>query len=92
MPRRQMVVIPELWARKYGAQLADMGVSYAIYVQNGYYITKGRPADLDRAYQSAQVHLDHFRRRQPVRGAGVSWGRVARFCGCALFAVDAKRF
>ncbi|WP_291922050.1 hypothetical protein [Limnohabitans sp.] len=55
--QRHMVVIPELWARKYGTQLADMGVSYAIYVQNGYYITKGRPADLDRAYQSARCIL-----------------------------------
>lgn len=55
--RRHMVVIPELWARKYGAQLADMGVTYAIYVQNGYYIAKGRPADLDRAYQGARCIL-----------------------------------
>ncbi len=55
--QRHMVVIPELWARKYGTQLADMGVSYAIYVQNGYYITKGKSAELDRAYQSARCVL-----------------------------------
>ena len=88
--QRQMVVIPELWARKYGAQLADMGVSYAIYVQNGYYITKGRPEDLDRAYQSARCILtisEDASRCVALAFPGVE-SRILRV-HCA---VDAKRF
>jgi hypothetical protein len=52
-PRKHVVVIPELWARKYGDQLARMAVPYAIYVQNGYWISKGNPSVLDQAYQGA---------------------------------------
>lgn len=50
---KHVVVIPELWARKYGDQLARMGVPYAIYVQGGYLISKGKPSVLDEAYQGA---------------------------------------
>lgn len=56
-PQTQAVVIPELWARKYGDQLAELGVTYAIFVQNGYYISKGDPKILDRAYQGARCVL-----------------------------------
>lgn len=56
-PQKELVVVPELWARKYGDQLARMGVAYAIYVQNGYYITKGDPAVLDEAYAGARCIL-----------------------------------
>jgi predicted nuclease of predicted toxin-antitoxin system len=56
-PSRHLVVIPELWARKYGDQLARMGVTYAIYVQNGYYINKGDPVVLDVAYAGARCIL-----------------------------------
>ncbi|MFM2074268.1 MAG: hypothetical protein RJB34_573 [Pseudomonadota bacterium] len=56
-PDKHVVVIPELWARKYGDQLARMGVPYAIYVQNGYYISKGAPALLDAAYAPARCIL-----------------------------------
>lgn len=49
-----MIILPELWARKYGHQLADMGVPYAIFVQNGYYISKGDPNILNKAYYSAR--------------------------------------
>jgi hypothetical protein len=56
-PAQHMVVLPELWARKYGDQLARMGVPYAIYVQNGYYISKGDPAVLDAAYAGARCIL-----------------------------------
>lgn len=52
-PDKHVVVIPELWARKYGDQLARMGVPYAIYVQGGYLISKGKPSVLDEAYQGA---------------------------------------
>jgi hypothetical protein len=53
-PDKHVVVIPELWARKYGDQLARMGVPYAIYVQGGYLISKGNPSVLDVAYQGAR--------------------------------------
>ncbi len=56
-PQRHMVVLPELWARKYGDQLARMKVTFAIYVQNGYYISKGHPEVLNEAYQSARCIL-----------------------------------
>jgi len=88
--RRQMVVIPELWARKYGAQLLAMGVPYAIYVQNGYYITKGRPADLDLAYQGARCILtisDDATRCVALAFPGVE-ARILR----VHYAVDAQRF
>lgn len=56
-PQRHMVVLPELWARKYGDQLARMKVTFAIYVQNGYYISKGHAEVLNEAYQSARCIL-----------------------------------
>lgn len=56
-PFKHMVVLPELWARKYGDQLFRMRVPFAIYVQNGYYIDKGDPAVLDIAYQAARCIL-----------------------------------
>jgi len=56
-PKQHMVVLPELWARKYGDQLSQMGVPFAIYVQNGYYIVKGDPKILNTAYQGAQCIL-----------------------------------
>lgn len=56
-PAQHMVVLPELWARKYGDQLAQMGVPYAIYVQNGYYISKGHPDVLNTAYAGARCIL-----------------------------------
>ena len=88
--QRHMVVIPELWARKYGSQLASMGVPYAIYVQNGYYIVKGRPTDLDKAYQGARCILtisDDATRCVALAFPGVE-SRILRV-HCAL---DAQRF
>lgn len=89
-PDKHTVVIPELWARKYGAQLASMGVPYAIYVQNGYYITKGRPSDLDKAYQGARCILtisDDATRCVALAFPGVE-SRILR----VHYAVDAQRF
>jgi hypothetical protein len=54
---RHMVVLPELWVRKYGDQLARMQVPFAIFVQNGYYINKGDPDVLRIAYQGARCIL-----------------------------------
>ena len=56
-PQQELVVVPELWARKYGDQLARLGITYAIYVQNGYYISKGDPSVLNAAYAGARCIL-----------------------------------
>lgn len=56
-PQQELVILPELWARKYGDQLARQGVRYAIYVQNGYYISKGNPSTLKTAYTGARCIL-----------------------------------
>lgn len=56
-PKTDMVVVPELWARKYGDQLAKMTVPYAIYVQGGYLINKGAPEVLNSAYAGARCIL-----------------------------------
>lgn len=87
---RQMVVIPELWARKYGAQLLDMGVTYAIYVQNGYYIVKGRPADLDRAYQGARCILTIS--EDASRCVALAFPGVEHKILRVHYSVDAQRF
>lgn len=56
-PANDIVVIPEVWVRKYGVQLLRQGVRYAIYVQNGYFMSKGDRNDLDEAYAGAQCVL-----------------------------------
>lgn len=33
-----IIIIPEVWALKYGSELANKDIKYAIFVQNGYYI------------------------------------------------------
>ncbi|MDO8300036.1 hypothetical protein [Lacisediminimonas sp.] len=56
-PAHDFVVIPELWVRKYGVQLARLGVPYAIFVQNGYLVGNGKREDLELAYRNAKVIL-----------------------------------
>lgn len=51
------VIVPELWARKYGHQLAKLGIPFAIYVQGGYLIDKGDPNLLDISYSAATCIL-----------------------------------
>lgn len=87
---KHRLVIPELWARKYGDQLARMGVPYAIYVQNGYYISKGDPAVLNVAYHGAHSILtisDDATRCVAMAFPGVE-DRIFRVHA----AVDAHRF
>jgi glycosyltransferase involved in cell wall biosynthesis len=89
-PAQHMVVLPELWARKYGDQLARMGVPYAIYVQNGYYISKGDPAVLDAAYAGARCILsvsDDTTRCVTIAFPGIQH-KILRVHA----AVDAQRF
>lgn len=54
-PAQDIVVLPELWVRKYALQLAALGVPYVILVQAGYFIGKGNPAELPRAYAGARA-------------------------------------
>lgn len=51
------LVVPEWWAADYGAQLSALDIPYIIYVQNGYLINRGDPADLDAAYYGAKLLL-----------------------------------
>ncbi len=50
-----IVVLPELWARKYAGQLALLGVPYVILVQAGYFIGKGNAKELRQAYAQARA-------------------------------------
>lgn len=89
-PQRHMVVLPELWARKYGDQLARMKVPFAIYVQNGYYISKGPAEILNEAYQSARSILtisDDASRCVAMAFPGTE-SRILR----VHYSVDASRF
>lgn len=89
-PQQELVVVPELWARKYGDQLARLGVSYAIYVQNGYYISKGDPASLNAAYGGARCVLtisDDASRCVAMAFPGIE-ERILR----VHYSVDAQRF
>lgn len=35
---QDIIIIPEMWALKYGSELINKKIQYAIFVQNGYYI------------------------------------------------------
>ncbi len=52
-PQTDIVVLPELWVRKYALQLKALGVPYVILVQAGYFIGKGEAESLRRAYAAA---------------------------------------
>lgn len=89
-PQQELVVVPELWARKYGDQLARLGVPYAIYVQNGYYISKGDPSVLNAAYAGARCVLtisDDASRCVAMAFPGTE-DRILR----VHYSVDARRF
>lgn len=89
-PEQELVVVPELWARKYGDQLAHLGVPFAIYVQNGYYISKGEPAVLNAAYAGARCILtisDDASRCVAMAFPGTE-DRILR----VHYSVDAQRF
>lgn len=60
-PEQDLVVLPEFWAAPHAKMLSDIGVKYAIYVQNGYSL--GLPLmsnqydDLKEAYKNASLIL-----------------------------------
>lgn len=89
-PEQHMVVLPELWARKYGDQLAQMGVPYAIYVQNGYYISKGDPSVLNAAYAGAKciLTISDDASRCVAMAFPCTEGRILR----VHYSVDSARF
>jgi len=51
------IVIPEIWAAKYGMQCLNLGLKYAIFVQNGYFISNGKEefteSDLKKVYENS---------------------------------------
>lgn len=89
-PEQDIVVIPELWVRKYASQLRALGVPYVILVQAGYFIGKGDAADLRASYAASHAiwcvsedTADCVRMAYPAAAA-----KVRRF----HVAVDAARF
>lgn len=55
--RSDIVILPEIWVRKYGPQLAEKGIAFAIFVQGGYLLAKGNRHDLDASYAAAKLIL-----------------------------------
>jgi hypothetical protein len=59
-PKRDFLVIPEVWAARFGGQSHAHGIKYAIFVQNGYMICDaldGSSAQLREAYVNASLIL-----------------------------------
>jgi glycosyltransferase involved in cell wall biosynthesis len=60
-PRKDFLVIPEVWAGEFGRQFYEKGFKYAVFVQNGYSICLAPEGcalpDLRKAYQSASLIL-----------------------------------
>lgn len=54
-PNNDVLVIPELWVRKYGSQLLELKIPYVILVQGGYLIDKGERSELSKAYAGAHA-------------------------------------
>jgi hypothetical protein len=52
---KDVVVIPELWVRKYACQLLELNVPYVILVQGGYLISKGDRSRLVKGYEGASL-------------------------------------
>lgn len=54
-PARDRIILPELWAHKYGPQLIREQIPYAIYVQGGYLINTKPQQDTELAYHGARA-------------------------------------
>lgn len=54
-PKSDLVVVPEIWVRKYGNQLIEKNIPFGIYVQNGYMIANGKFEELEYSYRNARV-------------------------------------
>ncbi len=53
-PDTDFVFLPELWVRKYGAQLLQLRIPFAIFVQGGYLIGNGDHRLLQECYETAK--------------------------------------
>ena len=60
-PRKDFLVIPEVWAGEFGPQFYEKGFKYAVFVQNGYSICLApdtcAPLDLRAVYRNAALIL-----------------------------------
>ena len=60
-PRRDFVIVPDLWALPFGAQCRSAGVRYGIFVQNGYLTHPILPShtrtDMEAVYHGADLIL-----------------------------------
>ena len=60
-PRRDFVIVPDLWALPFGAQCRNAGVRYGIFVQNGYLTHTVLPfhtrAGMEAVYHGADLIL-----------------------------------
>ncbi|HAM91850.1 MAG TPA: hypothetical protein DCQ10_14415 [Rhodobacteraceae bacterium] len=60
--KSNFIVLPEIWAGRYGKQLLRAGFRYAIYVQNGYYLNSAlnwghSAAEVKEVYENANLIL-----------------------------------
>lgn len=51
------IIIPEVMVNIHFPLIHQLNIKYAIYVQNGYFITKGQPETLKKAYSNASLIL-----------------------------------
>ncbi len=54
-PEHDIVVLPEIWVRKYGVQLAQRKIPFVILVQGGYMMAKGAKSDLDLSFAASKL-------------------------------------
>lgn len=87
---KDIVVLPEIWVRKYGKQLADRGIPFAILVQGGYLLAKGKRSDLDQTYAAAKLILSVSDNTQACieQAFPFTSGKIRRLC----LHVDASKF
>jgi hypothetical protein len=52
-PQKDIIVLPETWVHKYASQLHKSGVRFAIFVQNGYLMSKGNREEISAGYRNA---------------------------------------
>jgi hypothetical protein len=53
--QQDMIIIPEVMVNTHAPLIHQLNIQYAIYVQNGYFITKGHKDTLKSAYKNASL-------------------------------------
>jgi hypothetical protein len=62
-PQKDLIIIPEAWAERFGKQCMDAGIKFGIFVQNGYYIQPQKDSTdltgsaLRKVYAAADIVL-----------------------------------